>query len=483
MTTIIDSLVSLSGPLVYIIIGLLAFSEAAAFVGLVLPGETALFLGGVIASQGHVNLGIMLGVAVVAAIAGDSVGYEIGRRFGPNLKNSRAGRFVGADKWAKGEQFLARRGGTAVLLGRWVGLLRALVPAIAGMARMPYKTFLLYNSIGGTVWAVTVVLLGYFAGQSYKTVEQYLGKASLILTLVLAGGLLIALIARFALRNPRWTRTKVEKLKALPAISALTPVPDTTPESDKRAGEHQSSSEFPMQPDPQTYPQIVGKSPSPSLESFHGGKKTRIVLVTGFLALVMGYSFFSGTSAGVQVLAGVNTPVRRWFLEHQDDEFTVLMQAVTILGHPAVALLALGICAVIARRGPVLRPGQFALYLGGGVVLATILGAVVSTVMPDAGASQHGLSLASPAGQTLISAALLTGSAWLLISRPAMRWRTVVLILAALAAITPLIALSHAYLAQQDPVDVTLGWLLGTVFAVALILSWPTRPTLIRADD
>ncbi len=117
MTSIIDSLVSLSGPLVYIIVGVLAFSEAAAFVGLVLPGETALFLGGVIASQGHVNLAIMLAVAVVAAIAGDSVGYEIGRRFGPGLKNSRAGQFVGADKWAKGEQFLARRGGAAVLLG------------------------------------------------------------------------------------------------------------------------------------------------------------------------------------------------------------------------------------------------------------------------------------------------------------------------------------------------------------------------------
>ncbi|MBG6218893.1 undecaprenyl-diphosphatase [Arthrobacter sp. CAN_A6] len=453
MTSIIDSLVSLSGPLVYIIIGALAFSEAAAFVGLVLPGEAALFLGGVIASQGHVNLGIMLAVAVFAAIAGDSVGYEIGRRFGPGLKNSRAGRFVGADKWAKGEQFLAKRGGTAVLLGRWVGLLRALVPAVAGMARMPYKTFLLYNSIGGTIWAVTVVLLGYFAGQSYKTVEQYLGKASLILTLVLVGALLIALAARFALRNPRWTRTRVAKLAALPPVAAIKAAPDNAP-----------------QPTQETTPGSERKA-----RRVPARTKTQLILAVGSIGVAGAYSLMISTGFARPVLAVINDPDRMWFREHQDDEFTVLMHAVTVLGHPLAALIALGVCVGISRPGPVIRARRYAGYLTGTVVLATVTGSIVAALtVPQGEALHQGITLLSPAGQTLISAALLTGAAWLLVRRYSLAWRRTVLTLTALAAITPLIALSHVYLGQQSPIGVTTGWLLGTLFAAAASASWAT---------
>jgi membrane protein DedA with SNARE-associated domain len=92
MGHIIDAILSLGGVAAYAVIGLLAFGEAAAFIGLVLPGEIAVLLGGVLASQGRVSLPIMLAVAAVSAIAGDSAGYEIGRRWGPRLIKSRIGR-------------------------------------------------------------------------------------------------------------------------------------------------------------------------------------------------------------------------------------------------------------------------------------------------------------------------------------------------------------------------------------------------------
>ena len=104
----------------YVIVGLLAFGESAAFVGLVLPGETALLLGGVLAGTGRINLFVLMIIAIVAAIGGDSVGYEIGRFGGTAIRGSRAGRFVGEAKWTQAEEFVQRRGGWAVFIGRWI---------------------------------------------------------------------------------------------------------------------------------------------------------------------------------------------------------------------------------------------------------------------------------------------------------------------------------------------------------------------------
>ncbi|GAA4375985.1 VTT domain-containing protein [Paeniglutamicibacter cryotolerans] len=459
MSAFLDSIISLPTPLVYVIVGALTFGEAAAFVGLVLPGETALFFGGVIASQGNVNLSIMLMIAIVAAIAGDSVGYEIGRRFGPRLKRSRAGRFVGAENWAKGEQFLAKRGGTAVLLGRWVGLLRALVPAIAGMSRMPYRTFLLYNSIGGTLWAVIVVLLGFFAGQSYKTVEKYLGKASLIFTLILTGALLIALVARFALRNPGRTKQWVDRIIDSRPLAALK---TKAAASYPRAGSAARKSRW--------FPLVTA------------GGRVRGVLAVGIMALVGSYHWISNTAVTGKVLGNIDGTVEAWFLSHQDDEFTVLMQIINIAGHPVVVVSVLAGCVFLTRTGPVVQPWCFGVYLSGVLLMATATGIWV-THLAGQGTPTRGQALAldSAIGQPLISTALLTGAAWLLLRRYSAKWRRAVLTLTGLVAIAPLIALSHVYLGQQSPSDAVFGWLAGTLFAAAVSASWPTTKMATRS--
>lgn len=148
----------------YLTVFLLPFLEASVFLGFVFPGETAVILGGVLASQGRVSLTTVLLLAIAGAITGDAIGYAVGRRYGAGLKASRVGQWVGDDRWEITERFLHRRGGTAVFFGRWTALLRAMVPGAAGMARLPYRTFALFNVLGGTVWAVACVLGGYLVG-------------------------------------------------------------------------------------------------------------------------------------------------------------------------------------------------------------------------------------------------------------------------------------------------------------------------------
>ena len=189
MTGLLNGLGGLASPWLYLLVALLAAGESAALVGLVLPGEAALLAAGFAASQGHADLRVLMVVATVAAILGDSIGYEVGRHFGPRVQTTRLGRWVGVERWSRAEGFIERHGGAAVLLGRWVGLLRALVPGVAGMTRMPYRRFLTWNVLGAVLWAPTMVAAGYLAANSFHTVERWLGRGSLLATaLAVLGG-------------------------------------------------------------------------------------------------------------------------------------------------------------------------------------------------------------------------------------------------------------------------------------------------------
>ncbi|GLZ51208.1 hypothetical protein Acsp07_08250 [Actinomycetospora sp. NBRC 106378] len=179
------------GAWLYVIAGGLAFAEAAVMVGVVLPGETALLVAGFAAHEGVIGLVPMIVVAILCAIAGDSVGYEVGRLLGPRLQASRAGRFVGEHRWQATEDFLNRHGGKAVLLGRGTALLRALVPGMAGMARMPYlRTFLPWNAVGGILWGGGCVLLGYVFALSLETVARYLAWGPVPVVVIVAAVLI-----------------------------------------------------------------------------------------------------------------------------------------------------------------------------------------------------------------------------------------------------------------------------------------------------
>ncbi len=201
MTSLANEILSLHGPLVYGLVAALAFGEAAVLLGFVLPGETAVILGGVIASQGNVNVVLMIVVAAAAAIAGDSVGYEVGRLAGPRLLSIRPlrRRHAGVEK---AREFVRRWGAWAVLLGRLTAFLRAVVPGLAGMGGMHYPRFLMANAVGGVLWATGFTLLGYFLGNAYKQVlSESTWAAAGFVALVVA--VLIALHLRARVRARR----------------------------------------------------------------------------------------------------------------------------------------------------------------------------------------------------------------------------------------------------------------------------------------
>jgi membrane-associated protein len=193
---IVTSIGNAVGVWLYVIAGALAFGEAAILIGLVLPGETALLVAGVFCERGVLSLWIMIPVAVLCAIAGDSVGYEFGRKFGPSLRGSRLGRWVGESRWASVDGFLHRHGGKAVLIGRLTAVFRALIPSMAGMSGMRYRTFLTWNAIGALIWAPACVLLGYAFSSALSTVSKYLTWLPIGLLAVVAVGYLFLHLRR-----------------------------------------------------------------------------------------------------------------------------------------------------------------------------------------------------------------------------------------------------------------------------------------------
>lgn len=183
MGSVVDSVVgaieSLPPLAAYSIIVALVFAEAAIFIGFVLPGETAVLVGGFLASVGDLRIRLLCVLVVLAAVVGDSFGFEVGRYVGPRLLRLGPVR-AHAARLDRGRDLLRRRGGPAVLLGRFTAFFRAVMPALAGLSRMRYRTFLFWNAVGGLVWGVGYCLIGYLAGSSYEQVAGTVGRASAI---------------------------------------------------------------------------------------------------------------------------------------------------------------------------------------------------------------------------------------------------------------------------------------------------------------
>ncbi len=202
MSRLTDWLLAVNAPGVYTLVGLFVFAEDALFVGFVVPGEAAAVLGGVAAALGHVSLPAMIAVVVAAAVIGDSVGYEVGRRLGPRLLDTRTLRRR-RQRIDAAREVLARRGSSAVFLGRFIAFFRAVIPSLAGTAPMPYRRFLAFNAAGGLVWGTGFVLVGYLAADSYAAVEKALGRATALIVLTIAVAAIVVWRIRRHIRQRR----------------------------------------------------------------------------------------------------------------------------------------------------------------------------------------------------------------------------------------------------------------------------------------
>jgi undecaprenyl-diphosphatase len=188
---------SLAGPVALAIVFAFPALEASTLLGIVVPGELALVFGGVLAHQGQVPLWAVLVAGAAGAVVGDSLGYALGRRFGGRLLVRLPRRLARPDRVERAKALVRRLGGRGVFVGRFTAGLRTLVPGLAGAAGMPYRTFALYNVVGGLLWTTGSVLLGFGAGGAYRTAERVAGLAGLlVLGVIVVGATAAALVHR-----------------------------------------------------------------------------------------------------------------------------------------------------------------------------------------------------------------------------------------------------------------------------------------------
>ena len=168
--------------------------------GVPVPGETALIAAALLAREGQLSLPLVIAIAATAAIVGDNVGYEIGRRGGRPLL-TKPGPFLDRRRRVVegAEPFFERHGAKAVFLGRWVALLRIAAAWLAGVNRMPWRTFLFWNALGGIAWAVSVGLAAYLLGRVAETIVRDAGIAGVVLLVALA-----VLLLLWSRRASRW---------------------------------------------------------------------------------------------------------------------------------------------------------------------------------------------------------------------------------------------------------------------------------------
>jgi membrane-associated protein len=158
----------------HLLIWAIIFAESGLLVGFFLPGDSLLFTAGFLASQGLLNIGVLILGASICAVLGDNVGYATGRRFGRSLFQRENSRFFHKENLIKAENFYRQNGKKTIILARFLPIVRTFAPIVAGVAEMHYPTFLAYNLVGRIVWTFGLITLGFFVGKIIPDVDKYL---------------------------------------------------------------------------------------------------------------------------------------------------------------------------------------------------------------------------------------------------------------------------------------------------------------------
>ncbi len=162
----------------------IVFAESGLFFGFFLPGDSLLFTAGIFASQGFLNLEILLLGCIVAAILGDSVGYWSGKKYGRKLFERDSGFFFKKQRLYDAENFYQKHGKLTIVIARFVPIIRTFAPIVAGIGNMKYKTFISYNIFGGVLWASGMILGGYFLGKIIPNPDRYILPIALLIILI-----------------------------------------------------------------------------------------------------------------------------------------------------------------------------------------------------------------------------------------------------------------------------------------------------------
>jgi membrane protein DedA with SNARE-associated domain len=186
---VIEDIAEALGPWTYALVGVLAFLETGAFVGLIAPGEFTVIVGGVVAGQGEISIVALIGLTWLCCVLGDTASFFLGKRLGRAFLVKHGPKVrIDEETLKKVESYFERHGGKTVLIGRFIGLVRAVAPFVAGSSGMPYRQFLPFSILGTGLWSTTFCLLGFFFYRSFEQVANVAGQVTLVF------GTLVALV-------------------------------------------------------------------------------------------------------------------------------------------------------------------------------------------------------------------------------------------------------------------------------------------------
>jgi membrane protein DedA with SNARE-associated domain/membrane-associated phospholipid phosphatase len=410
--------------------------------GVPLPGETILLASGVLVQQGHLDLGDAIVFGILGAVIGDQIGYWAGREGGRPFV-LRWGRYVliTSERLARAEAFFERHGGKAVFLARFFSGFRVFGALVAGISRMRWGTFILYNALGGAVWATAVVLVGYFLGSSLGLVQRWLGRATLVLVAMLALVVAFYLAYRWAAHNRGRLVGWGEAVLAYPPVARLRTRYDT---------------------------QLRWLLRRLTLGQYLG-----LHLTVGLLAAAGGLWLFGGLAEDVLTgdpIVHFDRVLDAYLHARATPPLTTFFLIVTALGSiETIVLLGVVVAAFFAWRRRWLFLGSWLAAVAGSAVLNHLLKGLFERPRPY---FEHPLlietSYSFPSGHAMESFVVYGMLAYFVILT-LRSWESRVAVVFGAALLVVLIGFSRMYLGVHYLSDVLAGYAAGGVWLSALI--------------
>jgi undecaprenyl-diphosphatase len=444
---LLDDVSETLGQWTYPVVGLLAFLETGAFVGLVAPGETFVILAGAVAGQGTTDLYVTIAVVWGSAWAGDTASFVLGQRLGRSFM-ARHGRRVRItpERIEQVEGYFKRHGGKTILVGRFIGLVRALAPFIAGSSGMAYRQFVPYSILGTGLWAGTFTLIGYLAAQSIESAAEYAGRGTFLFATFIV--VVVAIVA--AVRHLRVPENRHRIVEAMDRNRALRPL--------VTAGRWvQPQARFLWQ---RLTPGGLGLE----LTTLLAALSVSLYVLVAYVVIVSGDPAATG---GDRTAIDVAEQLRHQWLTDVNKVLTDLGSAPVVLPLALVVAVALGVGRRWSELG-VLVAAMAIVFVGVDVLKET-----TDRPRPEGGLDDFSGD-AFPSGH----AAYATFYAWLAVTvvvrlRPGLTYGTAIVV--AGIALAAAIGLTRVYLGVHYLSDVFGGWALGVsafagCAAVALVV-------------
>ncbi len=422
------------GAWTYAIVGLAAFLETGAFVGLILPGESAVILGGAVAGQGATSIVVTIAVVWICAWAGDTVSFLLGRRLGRGFILEHGPKLqITHERFERVEAYFKRYGGRTILVGRFIGFVRAVAPFTAGSSGLRYRSFVPYSVLGTGLWSATFCLVGYYASQNIDRAAEIAGKSTFYFGL--AVGVIVAVVVAFRyLREAENRRHAVEAMEANRLLRPLVAVARRVEPQARFLGRRLTTGELGLE------------------------LTTLLATVAVGTFIVVGYAVSfgpdSGSTPGDRAAFDVAADLRADWLVHVAKALTVFGSAVLVV---PVALVA---AVVLGRQA---RWPELAVLVAGLAVVFFASDAGKAAVdrprPPGSLVATSGASFPSGHAAHAMIYPFLAVLAAKLATGLGARWRSAILATGFLIALV--VGLTRVYLRAHYMSDVDGGWALG----------------------